>query len=397
MKAARPFPLLVMLLLTAFILTAVAVSAGSTEDPEITDAAEDATSSRTAHDIIKGWATDDNSTITVAIECTGLDIFSPIDDWRSLPTSIYEFYFTVEDKNYAARASIPVHGLLAAFASFSLYEVKYGSGDSLNYTSVDEFITGRYTANTNTIEMDVDKSSVGNPSPGDIMSHMWARAFFEPRDGNREVVDSAMSFNEPGRKYIITGSSSQYYSVHLKAQNVTVISKPREVATFNISVISTSTTDVEVNITNRSLPTGYYINFSRLMPIPVPQGGTVHLLVLISIPGNASNTTDLPFSLGGNFETEEGEVQTIDNLNLIVKVRFIPVREPEEKLNAFQWVWKKVIVPYRWYIVTAIIAAVAVAMFYYFVLSRQKREDEDIVAYQAYLDSMRQQRDMGGM
>ena len=397
MKAARPFPLLPMLLLAAFVLVAVVVSAGTTENPEITDSAEDSTSGRTAHDIVKGWATDDNSTITVAIEVTGLDAFSPMDDWRSLPTSIYEYYFTVEEKNYAARASIPVHGLLAAFASFSLYEVKYGSGGSMNYTSADASITGRYNANTNTIEMDVDKSTVGNPSPGDVMSHMWARAFFEPRGGDREEVDSAMSFNGPGRNYIITGASSQYYSVHLRAQNVTVIGRPREVATFNISLVSSSTTDVEVNITNRSLPRGYYINFSRQMPIPLPQGGTVNLLVLISIPGNASNTTDVPIAIFGSYETEEGEARTSDDLNLMVKVRYIPVKPLEEDLNALQWFWRKIIEPYWWLIVAGIVVAVVASVLYYFVLTRQKREDEDIVAYQAYLDSMRQQRDMGGM
>jgi hypothetical protein len=206
-----------------------------------------------------------------------------------------------------------------------------------------------------------------------------------------------MSFNEPGRKYIITGSSSQYYSIHLKAQNVTVIGRPREVATFNISLVSTSTTDVEVNITNRSLPAGYYINFSRLMPIPVPQGSTVDLLVLISIPGNASNTTDLPFTLFGSFETEEGELRYIDDLNLMVKVRYIPVKDPEERLNGLEWFWKNILVPYRWFIVAGIVVAVAASVLYYFVLTRQKREDEDIIAYQAYLDSMRQQRDMGRM
>jgi hypothetical protein len=397
MKAARPFPLYPMLLLAAFVLFAVSVSAGSSENPEITDAAEDPTTGRTAHDIVRGWATDDNSTITVVIEVTGLDAFSPMDDWRTLPTSVYEYYFTVEEKNYAARATIPVHGLLAAFASFSLFEVKYGSGEGLNYTSVDDSITGRYSVNTNTIEVDVDKSAVGTPSPGDVMSHMWARTFFQPRGGDREEVDTAMSFSAPGRNYTITGASSQYYSIHLRAQNVTVIGKPREVVTFNISIVSTSTTDVEVNLTNRALPAGYYINFSRLMPIPVPQGSTVAILVLISIPGNASNTTDLPFTLFGSFETEEGEVRYIDDLNLMVKVRFIPVRPPEENLNALQWFWKRIIVPYQWYIVAAIVAVVAVSVLYYFGLNRQKREDEDIIAYQAYLDSMRQQREMGGM
>jgi hypothetical protein len=396
MKAARPFPLLALLLLVAFVLAAAVVSAGSAENPEFSDTAEDSTTGRTAHDIVRGWVTDDNATITVIVEVTGLDAFSPLDDWRNLPTTIYEYYFTVEEKNYATRATIPVHGFRAAFASYALFEVTYGSGGSLNYTSVDESITGRYNVNGNTVEMDVDKANVGNPSPGDIMSHMWARAFFQPRGGDREEVDSAMSYNAPGRNYKITGSSSQYYSVHLSAQNVTVIGKPREVATFNISIVSDSTTDVEVNITNKSLPNGYFINYSRQMPIPVPQESTVHILVLVTIPGNATNTTDMPFAIFGTFETEEGEERRTDDLNLMVKVRFIPPRPPEEDLNVLERMWNA-LEPYKWYLAGGIAIAVVVTVVYYFVLLRQKKADEDIIAYQAYLDSMRQQRDMGGM
>ena len=148
--AAGLFSIRAMLLLAALVLTALVVSAGTAEDPEFTDTAEDATTARASHDIIRGWATDDNSTITVTLEMTALDAFSPRDDWRTLPSSIYEYYFTVEGKNYAARATVPVHGILAAFASFSLFKVTYGTGGDLNYTSVDESIPGSYTVNWRT-------------------------------------------------------------------------------------------------------------------------------------------------------------------------------------------------------------------------------------------------------
>ena len=121
MKAARLLPWLGLLALAALLVGALAVSAGSSEDPEVTDVAEDSTSNRASHDIVRAWITDDNSTITVSIEATQLDTFSPRDDWRTLPTTIYEYYLTIDEKHYAARATIPVHGLLAVFASFSLH------------------------------------------------------------------------------------------------------------------------------------------------------------------------------------------------------------------------------------------------------------------------------------
>ncbi len=395
MKAARPFLLFGALMLAALVLGAVSALAGSSENPEVTDVAEDASSSRTSHDIIRAWVTDDNSTITFSIEATQLDRFSPMDDWRTLPTTIYEYYFTIKDKDYAARATIPVHGLLAVFASFSLYEVEYDGNTPSNYSSVDDSIGGAYLANSNVVEMTVDKANVDEPMPGDLITHMWAAAFFQPRGGEKEEVDTAMSYNSPGREYTITGSSSHYYYVELRSANATVKGRPREVASFNVSIRSKSTTDVEVNITNSTLPDGYFFNISRQQPIAVPQGGVVHIMVLVSVPGEAENGTNVQFRVRANFEDDEGNPYQSEDLNLLLQVRFIPPKPPEKERTILTQI-VDFIKEYYIYISVVIVLIIIGSVTYYFYEARQRKLDKEIIEYQAYLESQREQREIGG-
>jgi hypothetical protein len=394
MKGARTFHLLAIILLLAMAMTALAVAGGTQNDPEFSDAAEDSTTNRPSHDIVRGWVTDENSTIEVNLEMTALDTFSPVDDWRTLPNSIYEFYFSVEDKDYAARANIPVHGIFAAFASFSLYEVTYNGGDR-NYTSVDDSIGGTYSVADNTISMTVDKANVGEPLPGELLTHLWGASFFQPRNEEREEVDKAMSYTAPGRDYIVTGSSTHYYSVELRARNATVQAKPREAASFNISIVSKSTADMEVNLTNSTLGPGFFINFSRQMPIPLPQGDTVNVMVLITTPDNATNGTNQQFYLTARWVDDSGQDGSSDNLNLIVQVRFIPPRPPEEKKGILSQLLD--IIKENSLIFYILIGAVAAIIVYFVVKDiMRKKKDQDILEYQAYLESQRQQRETGG-
>jgi hypothetical protein len=394
MKAARLLPWFGLLALAAILFVALAVSAGDSDDPEITDVAEDSTSNRASHDIVRAWITDDNSTITVSIEATQLDAFSPLDDWRSLPTTIYEYYFSIDDKHYMARATIPVHGLLAVFAGFSLHEVNYEGNEPTNTTSVDDSIPGSYLANSNVVEMTIDKGAVGEPTPGDLVTHMWAAAFFQPRGGDKEEVDRAMSFTSPGRDYTITGSSSHYYMVELRSSNATIKGRPREVASFNISIRSKSTTNIEVNISNSSLPIGYFVNVSRGQPIPIPQGGVVYIMVLVSVPDNATNGTNVPFHVWANFEDDEGTRYKSDDLNLLLQIRFIPPRPPEREENILTKIWD-FIKEYYIYISIIIVLAIVGWVGFYFYENRQKKLDKEIIEYQAYLEAQRQQREIG--
>jgi len=394
MKAARPFQLHVILLLVALAIAALAVSAGSVDEPEVSDGSGDPAGGRDSHDIIKAWVEDEsNTTITMRMQLTALDTISPRDDWLTLPTTTYEYYFTVSGKDYCTRATVPVHGPFAALASFGLYEVTYGGSDNITYDSVGS-PGGSYMVNEASLEWIVAKGDIGSPSQGEQMTHMWAACYFQPRNENQEEMDHAQSYNAPGLTYTIRGQFSQLYNVFLRASNSTVKGEPRMATVYNITIVSESTTDVEVNITNNSLPAGYYVNYSRLMPIPVPEESSVSFQIVVTVPGDAKNGTDVMIRVSGTYLTEEEEEQSTDDLNLILQVRFIPQRPPEEEENMFT-ILRDIFQDYYLYFVVVIIIAIVAVVLYYFLGRGIKKDDAALHEYQAYLDSQGQKREMG--
>jgi hypothetical protein len=137
MRVIRPFRLLVLLLLIALAVAAMTASAGSSSSPEVSDGSDDAVTGRNSHDIIKAWVGESsNASFTITMQMTALDTVSPLDDWTNLPTTTYEFYFTLEGDDYCVRATLPVHGPLAAPASYGLYEVTYDGSEISSYEYV---------------------------------------------------------------------------------------------------------------------------------------------------------------------------------------------------------------------------------------------------------------------
>lgn len=390
MKAARRFHPIILMTLAILTLAAMATSAGSIDDPEVTDASNDATTGRGSHDILKAWVeAEENDTVTFRIQMTELDAISPRDDWTTLPTSIYEFYFTT-DKNYAARATVPVHGPLAAFAGFSLHEVTYGVTGNMSFEG-DEQISGRYIYNDGILEMSVDKAIMGSPSQGDLVTHMWAAVYFRPRGGNREVVDEALTFSASGRQYVIRGQYSQLYDVRLRAQNTTIVGRPREVASFNITIVSQSTTGVEINITNKSLPEGYFVNISRNIPIVVPQESSVSFMLMITVPDDALNGTDVMVVVWGEYMTEEGIEERTDDLNLLLQIRFIPPKPPVKEESIFDMI-VGFISDWWWAITIICVVGIVAGLVWYFKDYQKKRAMDE---YLAYLETQGQQREAG--
>lgn len=395
MKPARTFLLLNALLLVALMAMALAVYGGDADNPEVGDASGDSTTGRESHDIIGAWVEDeDNETVTFRVRLTALDVISPRDDWLNLPTSIYEYYFTIGKDDYALRATVPVHGPFAAMASFALYTVEYGETGNMSYEVADESLTGSYLYNDGDLQLAVDKASIGSPNQGDLIDHMWAAAYFQPRGGDKEVVDEALSYEFPGRTYTIRGQYTQLYDVRLTARNTTIQSPNNAVATFNITIRSQSTTDVEINLTNKNLPAGYYVNWSRTMPIVVPEGDSIGVLLMVTVPENATNGTDVMVIIRGKYPTEEGTNLTTDDLNLLLQVRYIPTKPPkvDKSIPAqiLDWIKENTIV------FILIIAAGAIAIVGYFIWLRKKKADDELIdQYQMYVDSQGQQREIG--
>jgi hypothetical protein len=290
---------------------------------------------------------------------------------------------------------VPVHGPFAAMASFALYTVEYGETGNMSFEVADQSIAGSYLVNDGDLQLAVDKATIGSPNQGDVIEHMWAAAYFLPRGGSREVVDEALSYEFPGRAYTIRGQYTQLYDVRLSAQNATIQSPNNAVVTFNITIRSQSTTDVEVNLTNKTLPAGYFVNWSRTMPIVVPEGGSIEVLLMVTVPENATNGTEVMVIVWGEYQTEEGTDLTTDNLNLLIQVRFIPTRPPvvDKSIPAqiLDWIKENTMV------VTLIIIAGVIAVVGYIIYSRKKKADDELIdQYQIYVDSQGQQREMDG-
>ena len=181
----------------------------------------------------------------------------------------------------------------------------------------------------------------------------------------------------------------------LTAQNSTIESPNKAVAAFNLTIRSSSTIDVEVNITNRTLPAGYFINWSRSMPVLVPEGESVNVILLVTVPENATNGTDVSIVIWGRYLTEEGLVLETDNLNLLLQVRFIPPKRPKEERSIPQQVLD--FIKENTWVVVLIAVAVAFGVIYYYLDARKKRaEDELLEQYKAYVDSQGEQRETDG-
>jgi hypothetical protein len=394
MKAARSLHFTVLIALVAIALVALAASAGTPEDPEISDNSGDA-GGRDSHDIVKAWVdSETNTTVTFRMEMTALDAISPRDDWLSLPTTIYEYYFTIENADYCVRATVPVHGPFAAFTSFALYEVTYGASGNISYGDSSS-VAGSYLVNDAAVSLQVSKADIGSPSQGDVVNHMWAASYFQPRSEDKELMDEAMSYDNPGKNYIIRGQFTQLYNVVLRADNSTMEGKPREVTAYEITIVSGSTTDVQVNVTNSSLPAGYYVNYSQLMPIDVAEESSVKFTLVITVPEEAKNGTDVSIILRGRFLTEEGEELETNELNLLLQVRFIPAKPPEEERTIFT-ILRDFIKDYYMYLVVIVVILIAALGIWFYLNHRTSKDDKALMEYQAYLEAQGQQRDMGG-
>ncbi len=395
MKPARTFQLLIALLLVAIMAMALAVYGGDADNPEVGDSSGDATTGRDSHDIIGAWVDEeDNETVTFKVRMTALDAISPRDDWLNLPTSIYEYYFSISNEDYAMRTTVPVHFPLAALASFSLFTVDYGETGNMSFESAGD-VTGTYLFNEGDLQLEVSKSDIGSPSQGELIEHMWAAVYFQPRGGNREEVDKALSYGSPGRKYTIRGQYTQLYDVRLSAANITVKTPNNAVATFNITIRSRSTANVEISLTNTSLPPGYFVNWSRNMPIALPEDDSVSLYLLVTVPEDATNGTDVMIAVEGEYTTDEDNNLTTDNLNLLLQVRYIEPKPPKEERTIPQqildWIKNNTI------LVVVIVALGALGVVAYVIMDKRRKADEALIyQYESYVDSQSQQREMGG-
>lgn len=395
MKGASAFAAVLAGLMLALTIAPMAVLAGTEADPEVTDVAGDATNGRNDMDIVKAWVEhEDNVTLTFRILLSALNLFSPRSDWQTLPQVLYDYYFTFDSNNYAARARIPVHGPLAAFAGFSLYKVEYGAtSENLTFTAASGTVTGQYNSGGAYIEMTVNKDAIGGPVRGDFITHMWSAVYYQPRGQDMARIDTAMSYQNPGREYLVKGEFSEFYDVRLTVANATVSAAPRVPARFNITIRSTSSTDIYINLTNSTPPVGYRAIFSKndTGGIHVPANSSVALILTVNVPDNATNGTDVPIMVSGRFQTKEGTTIATNNLNLGVQVRFIAPKPPQKDTTFLG-------IPIKYLMYMGVVFAVLIVFLVALYLvgqRRKRRESDDLVAFAAYVEAQKRSRESG--
>jgi len=397
MKAARSFSIIALALL---ILAGLAVPGAEADEanPEITDSTGDATTGRDDMDIESAYVySETNTSLTFRIKMTGLSVFSPRSDWQALPQILYDYYFTSKGKDYALRVRIPVHGPLAVFAGFSLYTVDYGaSGSNMTFTQVDGNVTGSYVAGSAYVQIGITKPDIGGPDRGDLVSHMWAAVYFQPRGQDQQQVDTAASYSSPGRNYLIKGEFSHYYDVDLEVGNTTALAAPRtRPARFNLTLRSHCDTEIWLNMTNSTIANvGYFANFTRADAggLHLTPNTTLILAFEVRVPDNATNGTNVPVSIRGVYQTREGHELSTNEVLLTVQVRFTTPKKPVEKETFLDILMKSA--PYIGALVAIIV--VAAAIWAYRDRKRKREEQDDLLAYQAYVNAHKQEREAVG-
>jgi len=396
MKAARSFSIMALALLLLAGLAVPDAEANETS-PEITDSTGDATTGRDDMDIESAYVyAETNTSLTFRIKMTALSIFSPRSDWQSLPQILYDYYFTIRGKDYALRVSIPVHGPLAVFAGFSLYTVEYGASTSnLTFTQVDGNVTGQYVPASAYVQLGITKVDVGRPDRGDVVSHMWAAVYFQPRAQDPQQVDTAMSYSSPGRDYLIKGQFDHFYDVTLEVTNTTATAAPRtRPARFDLTLRSRCDTEVWLNMTNSTITNvGYLANFTRAEAegLHLTPNGTLILAFEVRVPDNATNGTNVQVSIHGVYQTREGNDLSTNEILLTVQVRFTTPKPPVEKDDLWDLLGK--LAPY---IGTLVAIGVVVAVILVFRDRKRKREAaDDTAAYEAYVAAHKQERGAG--
>ena len=396
MKAARSFSVIALALL---LLAGLAVPGSQADEasPEITDPAGDATTGRDDMDIESAWVhAETNTSLTFRIKLMALSVFSPRSDWQALPQILYDYYFTIDGKDYALRVRIPVHGPLAVFAGFSLYTVEYGATSSnLTFTQVDGNVTGQYVATGAYTQIGITKSDIGRPDRGDLVTHMWAAVYFQPRGQDMQQVDTAASYGSPGRDYRIKGEFSHFYDVDLEVGNLTALAAPRtKPARFDLTIRSHCDTEIWLNMTNSTITNvGYIANFTRTDAggLHLTPNSTLLIAFEVRIPDNATNGTNVPVTIWGVYQTREGNDLTTNDILLTVQVRFTTPKPPVEKETFLDILMKYA--PYIGALVA--IGAVATAIWVYRDRKRKREEQDDLVAYQAYVAAHKQEREAG--
>jgi hypothetical protein len=294
--------------------------AGDSSNPEMTDASGDSVGNVQSKDLISGWLTNETeTTVDLVLDLAALQPFTPYSEWQNLPVIYYEFFFDVNTPqgtgSYSAKATIPVHGPLAAFSTFELLQVNYSSSGSVVAETSINTLNGAYQVPSHTISMTVDKSLVGAPGRSDTISGIWARvqSASQRNAGDAITADVMMSHLAPGKEFVLTGGVT-FYAITVSSNVTSTNATPDDPARFVITITSSPSSDKSANVSLRNssaLPANWTMTADRPVYVVAP-GESVSGTVTITPGGNTSNITRR-VTVGGQFRDDQDQLRSTDN------------------------------------------------------------------------------------
>lgn len=314
---------LAILLLAAFLAPTIALVplalAGDVDDPDMEDKADDSASGRPARDMIAGWVGNETvDGIEFGIKMSALEPFTPYADWQNLPVVYYEVFFDLITpqglSSYSVRATVPMHGPLAALTTYDLLSVTYGSqGAVLDETPLGN-PTGRYIANSATILFTVAKTQIGDPARGDIVEGLWARtqSASQRNTGDAITEDTMLSHLSPGRSYILSGGET-FYAIAITITSATSVNaSPEDPARFDFLLHSDSEKSADVQIRNATaLPANWTMSTDRQFYTVDAYGNTTGQ-IMITPGGNITNVTRR-ITVNGQYRTDQNATRSTEN------------------------------------------------------------------------------------
>jgi hypothetical protein len=302
------------------LFASTAAFAGDSSDPEMADASGDSVGDVASKDLVAGWLTNETeTTVDLVLDLAALDPFTPYAEWQNLPVIYYEFFFDVNTPqgtgSFSAKATIPVHGPLAAFSMFELLQVNYSSAGAVVAETSVNTLNGAYQVASSTISFTVDKSLVGDPGRGDTISGIWGRvqSASQRNAGDAITADVMMSHLAPGKDFVLSGGIT-FYSITVSANVTSTNATPDDPARFIITITSAPESDKTANVSLRNssaLPANWTMSSDRAVYIVGP-GESVTGTVTITPGGNVTNITRR-VTVGGQFRDDQDQLRSTDN------------------------------------------------------------------------------------
>lgn len=336
--------ILTIAILSILIMSSLLVQGGDVNNPEVLDQENDSKSGKSTRDLV--WAYmghEDNETVNAVIGVSALETFTNPSDILNFPVIDYKLYFTVLGVNYAAVATVPVHGPFGIDIMYELRTVQYNGSQVSEETQKSSITSAEYDPVNGIINMTIPKSELGNPLEGDIAEGLWAAIYSRQREGNFNLSDPELEDRAPnfgyGKRYIFIGSAgNEVIRIEISTGDSTSGNVTSMFVTlkFEISVYNNGTTSLLIDM-NATQYKGWSISFGsqRSFSLGEQELENVTLSVRVTNPRDVEDFNNKDISIQVVAETNLGNETDMDmrysnTLTFNVKADLPPAKEEEK-------------------------------------------------------------------